>query len=103
MVPSRSLDLEQLRRALAAGRFEWRLHALERMAERNITLADALAVLQHGERIEDYPEDNPYPSALFLGWMVEKPLHVLAALDQEHDWAYIITVYEPDYRTRRSP
>ena len=67
-------------------------------------------MLRAGARIEDYPEDVPYPSALFLGWVEGKPLHVVAALDAPAQWAYIITAYEPDlehfesdYRTRKSP
>ena len=110
MAANDPIDVTRLREALAAGRFEWRRHALERMAERRISQAAALHVLQWGECIEDYPEDRPYASGLFLGWFQGKPLHLLAALDQQHDWAYVITVYEPDlehfeadYRTRRSP
>ena len=52
--------------------------------------------------------DVPYPSALLLTWHEEKPLHVVASHDRDHQWAYIITVYEPDlehfgpdYMTRR--
>lgn len=61
-----------------------------------------------GERIKDYPEDGPYPSALFFGWAEGKPLHTVVALDETNEWAYVITAYEPDlehfeadYRTRR--
>lgn len=110
MAAGESIEVARLRAALAAGRFEWRRHALERMAERGISRQSAMHVLQWGERIEDYPEDRPYPGALFLGWWKNKPVHVVAAFDHQHDWAYIITVYEPDlehfqsdYRTRRSP
>lgn len=98
----------RLRTALAANRFEWRKHALQRLAERGILQAPVLEVLSTGERIEDYPDDTPYPSALFLGWIDDKPLHAVAALDMDNNWAYIITAYEPDlehfepnYKTRR--
>jgi len=108
MVSGKLLDLSQLRTVLAAGWFEWRKHVLQRLAERGISQAAVLEVLHSGERIEDYPSDVPYPSALFLGWIEGKPIHVVAALDAEHNWAYIITAYEPDldhfeldYRTRR--
>ena len=97
-----------LKAALDANRFEWRKHALQRLAERRIMQADVLEVLSAGEMIEDYPEGTPYPGALFLGWIGNKPLHVVAALDRENSWAYIVTVYEPDlehfepdYKTRR--
>ena len=103
-----SLEQAQLRRLLREGRFEWSKHALQRMAKRNIAQADVLEVLLSGERIEDYPQDKPHPSALFLGRIGERPVHVVAALDAASDWAYIITTYEPgldhfgpDYKTRR--
>jgi hypothetical protein len=69
-----------------------------------------LEVLQSGERIEDYPDDTPYPSALFLEFVASKPLHVVAAFDEVNQLAYVITAYEPslevfenDYKTRRNP
>jgi hypothetical protein len=108
MATEPSLDLAGLRRLLSEGRFEWSKHALQRMAKRGISQADVLEVLRSGERIEDYPQDKPYPSALFLGWVAQQPIHVVAALDAEHEWAYVITTYEPgphhfgpDCRTRR--
>ena len=65
-------------------------------------------VLLTGERIRDYTEDRPFPSALFLCYIGGKPLHVLAALDEINKQAFVITAYEPsldvfesDYRTRR--
>ena len=90
------------------GRFEWRRHALEQMAARGLAQAAVIEVLTAGEKIEDYPHDRPYPSALFLGWVKGEPLHVVAALDDADDRGYIITTYRPDeetfeadYRTRR--
>jgi len=70
--------------------------------------AEVKEALLHGEQIEDYPEDYPLPSALFLGTVEGRPLHVVAAYDGGIDMAYIITAYEPsldhfepDWRTRR--
>jgi hypothetical protein len=104
----RSLDVKKLRVALSSDRFEWRKHMLQRLAERDISQEYVLKVLFIGERIEDYPDDKPYPSALFLGWIKNRPMHVVAALDEDNNWAYIITAYEPsleffepDYKTRR--
>jgi hypothetical protein len=105
-----SFDQGTLRAAMAAGRFEWSLHALERMARRGIRQDDVARTAGEGERIEDYPEDRPYQSALFLGSMRgAAPLHV-AAYDAERDCAYVITAYVPDairfevdWKTRRKP
>ena len=56
-------NLEALRFALRRGRIEWNRHALERMAERGILREEVKGVLLRGERIEDYPDDYPLPSA----------------------------------------
>jgi hypothetical protein len=105
---SQSIQIELMRSAILRGKVEWQRHALERMAERGIMRAEVKEALLHGERIEDYPEDYPLPSALFLGTVQSRPLHVVAAYDAGIDTAYIITAYEPsldyfepDWRTRR--
>ncbi len=79
------------------------------MDARGVASAAVIGVLTNGVRIEDYPDDKPHPSALFLGWVEGEPLHVVAALDEANQWAYIITAYHPDeehfeadYRTRRT-
>ena len=84
----------------------FRVHAIERMAQRQIDTEDVRHVLTAGEVIEDYPDDFPYPSALMLGWVAERPLHIVTAHAPES--TVIITVYEPDptrwepdYKTRK--
>jgi len=42
-------------------------HARVRMFQRNISTEDIRLVIAQGEIIEDYPDDEPCPSALFLG------------------------------------
>ena len=85
-----------MRNALRNGQIEWQRHALERMMERNIRRADALEVLFSGALIEDYPDDQPFPSSLFFGWREVRPLHILAAFDGEKAQVFVITAYEPD-------
>lgn len=72
----------------------FRVHAIDRMAQRSINVEDVRRVLDAGEVIEDYPSDFPYPSALMLGWIGERPLHIVVATAP--DLRIIITVYEPD-------
>jgi len=79
---------------MADKRLLFRVHAIERMAQRAIHVEDVRHVLDTGEVIEDYPEDFPYPSALVLGWVENRPLHVVTADSLET--RIIITVYEPD-------
>ena len=61
-----------------------------------ITVADVLMVLREGERIEEYPDDTPFPSALLSGTVAGRRLHVVAAHDGAEDVTYVITTYEPD-------
>jgi hypothetical protein len=66
------------------------------MAERRVSRAEVEGVVTEGEVIKDYPDDTPYPSRLILGWSGERPLHVVAADNDEDNETIIITVYEPD-------
>ena len=77
-------------------RLVFRVHAVQRMAERGITVDDVRAVLATGETIEDYPDDTPYPSRLLLGWVSERPLHLVVARSGAADEMIVVTVYEPD-------
>lgn len=69
---------------------------MERLLERGVSRREVFDVLLTGEEIEDYPNDTPFPSALFLGWRGPDPLHVVVALDSTSQRAYIITTYPPD-------
>ena len=75
----KTMDLKKLRQALGEGRMEWRKHVLQKLAERGVAQSAVLEVLTSGERIRDYAEDRPFPSALFLGYVGGRPLHVVAA------------------------
>lgn len=104
------LNLVILREAVAAGRIAWRRHVLQRLAERGVGQQTVRMVMLEGERIRDYPEDKPFPSALFLGYASGRPLHVVAACDEARRRAFVVTVYEPspqifeaNHKTRRQP
>lgn len=77
-------------------RLTFRTHALQRMFERDITMEDVRAVIFSGETIKEYPDDTPYPSRLLLGWINNRPLHVVAADVPDVNETIIITAYEPD-------
>jgi hypothetical protein len=74
----------------------FRIHAIQRMFERQIGAEDVRAVLEKGETIESYLDDVPYPSRLVLGWLDERPVHVVVADNSQDDELIIVTVYEPD-------
>jgi hypothetical protein len=97
-----------LQETIKKGRIEWQRHALEKMMERGISREAVKDVLLNGEIITNYPDDKPYPSALFLGWVNNQPFHVVVSLDSTTGWCFIITAYKPDtehfesdYKTRR--
>ena len=101
-------ELAIFREAVSAGRIEWRKHALQKILERGLSLQSIRDAMLHGERIRDYGDDKPFPSALFLSYHSGIPLHVVAACDESNGRAYVITAYEPsldvfeaDYITKR--
>ncbi len=71
-------------------------HAIRRMFERKISKSDVVEVLKNGEIIEEYMDDEPFPSYLMLGFIGVQPLHVVAAFDSESKTCHIITAYDPD-------
>ena len=78
-------------------RISWQKHAFERMLERDIYKEEVKKTLLEGEVIEEYLDDKPYPSFLMLRINKEnKPLHVVASIDKQKQWCYIITAYRPD-------
>jgi hypothetical protein len=77
-------------------RFVFRVHALQRMFRRRISVQDVREVVLGGETLETYRDDQPYPSRLVLGWRSNRPLHVVVADDQEESQVVVITAYEPD-------
>lgn len=104
----KGMNVEVLRLAVRERRIEWRKHVLQKLAERGLAQSSVVEVLLGGERIRDYPEDRPFPSALFLGYIESRPLHVVAACDEANVQAFIITAYEPsldvfgpDFKTKR--
>jgi len=85
-------------------------HVIERMFTRRIAAQDILDVLRHGESVEEYPDDTPFPSRLLLGWCNDFPLHVVAAHEPESGVCVVITAYIPDtmqwgadFKTRIQP
>ncbi len=95
----------QLRELFQKDAFIISNHARIRMFQRNISTEDIRQVVLLGEIIEDYPEDDPCPSALFLGFTEGRPCHAVVAQCEDH--ARVITVYIPekdkwiDYRIRK--
>lgn len=89
-------SLEQIRRQLAAGEFEFTRHAFKRSVERNISESEIREIASSAEMIEDYPDDKYSPSCLLLGLTEEdRPLHIQVSF-ADTEKVRIITLYEPD-------
>ena len=73
-----------------------RVHAVQRMFERNVSLKKVTEALQAGKTIEDYSSEMPEPSRLILGFQGKRPFHVVTSENPETNETTIITVYLPD-------
>jgi hypothetical protein len=100
-------SLEDIRRQLSLGEFEFSRHAFRRVVERNIGEQEIREAGRDATIIEDYPDDKYAPSCLLLGFTITgRPLHMQVSY-VESDRPKIITLYEPDpqewydYRNRR--
>ena len=99
--------LDDIRRQLAAGEFEFSRHTFKRAIERSISESEIQQAGARANIIEDYPDDKYAPSSLLLGFTVAgRPLHIQAS-HVDSDLLKIITIYEPnpaewyDYARRR--
>jgi hypothetical protein len=88
--------IEDIRRQLSLGEFEFSHHAFKRAVERNIGELEIRQAGEHANIIEDYPDDKYAPSCLLLGFTkAGRPLHIQVSY-VESDLLKIITIYEPD-------
>ncbi len=72
-------------------------HADEEAENDDLTFEEIYYSVLHGEIIENYPEDEPYPSCLILGrTFASVPVHSVWAYNNVSKWAVMITVYRPD-------
>ena len=88
--------LQQVRLELSNGNFEFSLHALRRVTERDISNAEIRQAGLKATIIEEYPSDKYSPSCLLLGFTQEgRLLHIQVAL-LDTSKVKIVTIYEPD-------
>lgn len=83
---------------MICGKITFTEHALIRMFEREIGRAEVREVVERGDTIASYPDDNPYPNFLLLGFPNGRALHVVLALQREAEHGIVVTVYEPERR-----
>jgi len=105
------MDLKEIQRLLRGGQYEVSFHAQRERLEEDLDLIQIEAtIIEHGELLEEYPDDPRGESCLVLGFVGSRPLHAVLG------WATmkgatrrmlrLITVYTPtvpkwtDPRTR---
>lgn len=72
-------------------------HADEEAFDDGLMFEEIYFSVMHGEVIEAYSKDKPYPSYLILGKNFSgEPIHSVWAYNPENLWAVLITVYRPD-------
>ena len=88
---------------------EFSRHAVMKMFARGITVDEIRLIVNLGEIISDYPDDKPLPSVLLLGFIDNKPLHVVLARDLQNQHCIVVTAYvpdtalwQPDFKTRKA-
>jgi hypothetical protein len=88
--------IDETRRQLSYGQFEFSRHAFRRAVERNISDVEIMQAGQQAKIIEDYPDDKYAPSCLLLGFTAaQRPLHLQVSY-ADTPFVRIVTLYEPD-------
>ena len=74
----------------------YRVHAVQRMFEREISANKVRKALEAEDVVEDYSAEMPEPSRLIIGFQGNRPFHVVTSEKPEEDEITVITVYLPD-------
>lgn len=76
----------------------YRIHAIQRMFERNVSVDELSNIIIDGKLVEKYKNDSPYPGRLKLGRVNNRPLHVVYTEQEVEKKVIVVTVYDPDPR-----
>ncbi len=86
----------------------YRVHAVQRMFEREVSVEKVRRALETGDVIEDYSVEMPEPSRLIMGFQGRRPFHVVTSENLDADEITVVTVYLPnadkwkkDFRSRK--
>jgi hypothetical protein len=74
----------------------YRVHAVQRMFEREISPAKVRRAVVTEDVIEDYSSEMPEPSRLLMGFQGKRPFHVVTSECPEENKITVVTVYLPD-------
>jgi len=71
-------------------------HAFERMFQRGIDPEAVARIVSDAEVVIEYPEDQPFPSALLLGYDGKQAIHAVIAREPATGNCHLVTIYWPD-------
>lgn len=81
------MDIENIRNAIRKNKVNISDHADDELYYSTL----------HGEVIEDYSDDMPFPSSLIYGKdLKDRHIHSVWAYSEKHEIAILITAYIPD-------
>ncbi|MDP3694938.1 MAG: DUF4258 domain-containing protein [Desulfocapsaceae bacterium] len=91
------MDIENIIVAIRNSRVRITDHADEEAVDDGLTFEEIYFSVLHGEIIENYSNDKPYPSCLIMGMTFSgEPIHSVWAYNPGNSWVVLITVYRPD-------
>lgn len=86
--------IDEIKKNVCERNYRLTFHARVRMFERRISNRDLVDLIMNGEIIEEYPDKEPCPAVLMLGFVSCRQCHAVVACCLDH--LRIITVYWPD-------
>ncbi len=102
------MDIIKIQEAIKKGNVNISEHADEELENDAIADGELYYSVLHGEVVEDYADDKPFPSCLIYGMdKNNKPIHSVWAYSDKHKIAVLVTTYIPDpekwsnYKTRK--
>ncbi len=87
------MNIEAIKARVRSGRFTVSAHAEQEAADENIDIAEIRDALLCGEILEQYADTGRGPSCLILGFVNDRPIHVVCGW--HHGSVLVITVYIP--------
>lgn len=91
------MDISNIIEAILSNRIRISDHGIEEAEADQLTFDEIYYAVVHGEIIEEYLGDTPYPSCLIFGETFKgMPVHSVWAYNKHNKWAVLITVYRPD-------
>lgn len=91
------MDIQKIIEAIHSSKVRITDHADEEAENDGLKFDEVYFSVLHGEIIEYYTNDTPYPSCLIFGKNFGgEPIHSVWAFNEENGWVVLITVYRPD-------